>query len=277
MAALARDADLSVDWRRCLPGWQPGAPLLACRELGSGSGGDAWRVSTPAGRFVLKQRRHLDSVVDLQRMRALQNLAADHGCAPRMLALDLTAQVELSEWLPGTTPAADELSRPEFLQRVARSLGRLHRIALPRAWQAQTTWHFNIQDQLHDRWTRLRERGDFADRDTIASRIAQIPAWLAILQNGQRPPALLHLDVHAGNLLVADDLWLLDWEYAHLGDPLWDLASLAAPLQWPVPEDEALGLALLQAAGRLADISWEQLRAARELCRLLHELWRLEQ
>jgi thiamine kinase-like enzyme len=84
---------------------------------------------------------------------------------------------------------------------------------------------------------------------------------------------LLHLDAHAGNVLATDELCLLDWEYAHLGDPLWDLASLTAPL----PLDRALGVVLLRAAGREADSTWEQLRNASELCRLLHELWQLEQ
>ena len=39
-------------------------------------------------------------------------------------------------------------------------------------------------------------------------------------------PVLCHSDLHAQNLVVAaHGLVLLDWEYAHVSDPLWDLAG----------------------------------------------------
>ena len=45
--------------------------------------------------------------------------------------------------------------------------------------------------------------------------------------------ALCHHDVHAQNLVSgsAGRLWLVDWEYAGLGDPVFDLASCASQLE----------------------------------------------
>src|SRR5579862_7544507 len=42
------------------------------------------------------------------------------------------------------------------------------------------------------------------------------------------PPALLHGDVGPDNMLWADTPVLIDWEYARLGDPADDIASVFA-------------------------------------------------
>ena len=42
-------------------------------------------------------------------------------------------------------------------------------------------------------------------------------------------PTLCHNDLLPANLLAADDrLWIVDWEYAGIGNPLFDLASVVA-------------------------------------------------
>jgi aminoglycoside phosphotransferase (APT) family kinase protein len=55
----------------------------------------------------------------------------------------------------------------------------------------------------------------------------------ARLQAAAPAAVLCHNDVHAQNLLFdrAGRLWLLDWEYAGLGDPMLDLASYASQQQ----------------------------------------------
>jgi aminoglycoside phosphotransferase (APT) family kinase protein len=57
-------------------------------------------------------------------------------------------------------------------------------------------------------------------------------AVLAQLGPG-RANALCHHDVHEQNLVTdpAGRLWLVDWEYAGMGDPVFDLASCASQLQ----------------------------------------------
>ncbi len=263
---------MTGDWRHLLPGWRPGSVLLECCELGQGSGGEVWRVSTAQGSWVVKQHLHEDIAIDLRRMQELQNLAAQHGLAPRILTIDLGSGTEVAQWLQGVVASADEFARPDYLQRVARRLGELHWIPLPPAWAARDDWQFDILQHLQLRCSRVQARVDAAARGELALRVRAAPAQLAAIQDQQRPVSLLHLDAHAGNLLAGDALVLLDWEYACLGDPIWDLASLLAPL----PVDEPLGLQLIGAAGRAGDTTWQQLQTARELFMLLNELWSLE-
>ena len=52
--------------------------------------------------------------------------------------------------------------------------------------------------------------------------------WLAAHRPPARPPVLVHGDFRLGNLIVGDDglRAVLDWELAHLGDPMEDLGWL---------------------------------------------------
>ena len=60
-------------------------------------------------------------------------------------------------------------------------------------------------------------------RDLVAAAVQHVAA-LAALPN--LDPVVCHSDLHTLNLIdCGDSLVLLDWEYAHASDPLWDLAG----------------------------------------------------
>jgi streptomycin 6-kinase len=61
----------------------------------------------------------------------------------------------------------------------------------------------------------------------------------------KRAPAIVHSDLHHGNVLTADRVYFIDWEYAQVGDPLLDLACIMAYYPRAVPHGELL----LEAAG----------------------------
>lgn len=54
----------------------------------------------------------------------------------------------------------------------------------------------------------------------------------------RRPSALLHGDLHRENFVVdlAGDLWIIDWELAMIGDPLYDLATHLHLMRHPARE-----------------------------------------
>jgi aminoglycoside phosphotransferase (APT) family kinase protein len=67
--------------------------------------------------------------------------------------------------------------------------------------------------------------------------------------SSQRAPSIVHCDLHHGNVLTADRVYFIDWEYAQVGDPLLDLACVMAYY----PRAMAHGALLLEASG-LADV-----------------------
>jgi thiamine kinase-like enzyme len=61
----------------------------------------------------------------------------------------------------------------------------------------------------------------------------------------QREGCIVHCDLHHGNVLTADRVYFIDWEYAQVGDPLLDLACIMAYY----PRSVAHGGLLITAAG----------------------------
>ena len=84
-------------------------------------------------------------------------------------------------------------------------------------------WPFQVN---RDYLQRLRR--DPACDDTLLDRLSDDNARLEE-QLGPTVTVLGHNDLLPGNILDdGDRLWLIDWEYAGLGTPLFDLAGLAS-------------------------------------------------
>jgi len=84
---------------------------------------------------------------------------------------------------------------------------------------------------------------------------------------GTRAPCLVHSDLHGSNLVDGRALWLIDWEYAALADPLHDVASVLAYH----PQAAPFAPRLLAALGLAAEP--RALAAALWLFQLLVHLW----
>jgi aminoglycoside phosphotransferase (APT) family kinase protein len=78
--------------------------------------------------------------------------------------------------------------------------------------------------------------------DDLLSRGAEA---LRLSHSAQRPARIVHCDLHDGNVLTADRIYFIDWEYAQLGDPLLDVACVMTYF----PRSVAHGALLLEATG----------------------------
>ncbi|MCY3412292.1 MAG: aminoglycoside phosphotransferase family protein [Candidatus Heimdallarchaeota archaeon] len=62
-------------------------------------------------------------------------------------------------------------------------------------------------------------RNGFMKNDRLDSLLEEF-SW------PESPNRLIHGDFHLGNILISDDYYIIDWEFACMGDPLYDLAYL---------------------------------------------------
>ncbi|MFJ9035028.1 phosphotransferase family protein [Streptomyces sp. NPDC102406] len=71
------------------------------------------------------------------------------------------------------------------------------------------------------------------DRDALR-RLRRFVAGLR-----ERPLCLVHGDLHRRNLIVdaGGELWVIDWELAMIGDPLYDLATHLHLMGYPLPQE----------------------------------------
>jgi aminoglycoside phosphotransferase (APT) family kinase protein len=94
----------------------------------------------------------------------------------------------------------------------------------------------------------------------------------ALVRSGtaQRAPSIVHSDLHHGNVLTADRVYFIDWEYAQVGDPLLDPACVMAYY----PRAMTHGALLLEASG-LADLGTtpEMLTQLTHVFTLITYLW----
>jgi thiamine kinase len=156
--------------------------------------------------------------------------------------------------IPGRNPARMEMREPHNILRVAALLRRLHALVAPNEVQTM-----KLENTLHGYWALLGQWRDHATALEIARESDQ-----------QLLRRLCHNDVHHMNLIDDDvRLWLLDWEYAGVGDPYFDLASVCCYHGF----DEARQQSLLAAYAPTESVDTARLMRMCWLFDYIKELW----
>lgn len=164
-------------------------------------------------------------------------LASHWGWGPEWVTGDGDGFV-VRWWNEGRTPETSEQRRT-----VERMLAGLHRSGAPFRGNVGATAALHAG---RARWEATgRPLPDFAVRewDRWISLAAELES------SALRVP--LHGDVHPGNVLIrGEEVRLIDWEFAGLGDPDWDLGYWSVRSGSPPPNRRA------EQYGILADAAW---------------------
>jgi thiamine kinase len=244
---------------RRVPG---GAPRIA--PLGGARDNRLWRIDTDAGSFALRQRLTASDPPGVERQRELtiHSAAAAAGLAPRVIAADPAAGWLLMEHVSGAPWTDRDFCEREPLLRLGERLARLH--ALPPA----PCPPFDALAIARGQLARIEAARPGADHG-LAGVLAELQAVELQLQDLGRGLAMNHGDLDAANLLGPAPL-LIDWEYAQLTDPLYDLACILAyyPGAW------AHRGALLGAADLGDALSARRLPLQLRQFGLLNQLWK---
>jgi len=228
--------------RRLVPG--AGAPEIGL--LHDGLINRSFLVLRDGREFVLRVpvRREAPGIralsISMDRHWELRVLraAAAAGIAPAVLACEpgsgilVTARVEGQEW------SAEQALRAESQAAVATLLRRVHELD-----PAGPARHMTVGG-----WCELYRQAiatmNLPEADLAAVERAQTGVAAALRGYSQLAPAamrLCHSDLHRLNLLQSvEGHWLVDWEYAHMGDPFWDLAGWVRSAGLSGPACEAL-------------------------------------
>jgi thiamine kinase-like enzyme len=208
-------------------------PILL-EPLSGGITNQNFLVRSPAGHFVARlcqPRPHLG--IDRRNESICHDIAANLGLAPPLIHRD--HDLLIYPWVAGRSFTIADLLEPDQRARVAALLGHLHA-----AWD---TLDGEILYFCAFQTIRTYAR-------TAATRGAELPGDLPAtledlrqLSRAMTPfrPVLCHNDLLPANLI--DDgnrLWLVDWEYAGIGHPLFDLANLAANAGLSDEQDQEL-------------------------------------
>jgi aminoglycoside phosphotransferase (APT) family kinase protein len=109
--------------------------------------------------------------------------------------------------------------RPKLAHECGRILARIHAIDLEATGLAQRLHSLTPEQYVHDTWARYK------NFNTAQPMIDYTARWLLDHLPGKVQMALVHNDFRNGNLMISPQgvVAVLDWEVAHIGDPMRDL------------------------------------------------------
>jgi thiamine kinase-like enzyme len=195
---------------------------VAPEKLEGGLSNQNFLVRDGADSYVVRLVGGDDSAHGIVRDREVAVSRAAHraGIAPELVLAE--AGVLVLRFVAGRALGADDVRSPAMLARIAELLRRSHRDIAPHLrGPAPCFWVFHA---LREYLAQLDAQG------RLPGRTARLRRIVAQLERTVGPTrlALTHNDLMPGNII--DDgrrLWLIDWEFAGFGAPLFDLASLA--------------------------------------------------
>jgi aminoglycoside phosphotransferase (APT) family kinase protein len=250
---------------RRIPGCAGGEVPLSVEPLHGGRNVNRnLRIDTRAGRFVLRQRigEGPRPGADSLREVACHRAAAAAGVAPAVRDAAPNGRWILMDYIEGGMWTPMQLQAAEGLRALGARLQRLHAITPPKGLAA-----FDPVSIATGQAQAILERDPAcaAQVDTLVARTRQLALDCAAFAT---TPVTTHGDLNASNLIGPIPM-LVDWEYAQLADPVYDLACLCVYY----PGLRLRGGELLGAAG-IGDANGAvRLRLHAELFDSLNRLW----
>ena len=206
----------------------PGTGSIDVEALGAGLISETYRVVRDGASYTLKiAAEHRELRLDLPcsdlpwEVRVLE-LAGSIGLAPRLEFCDLDAAILLTRLAKGRTWSSHEARADANVESIAALLRRVHALAIPLPALEVTPLQW-----IHSYEAALSRRTSLPSDPALRS--AALARTQALAELPRAIGVVCHSDLHGLNLLQEGDaLILLDWEYAHVTDPLWDVAGWCA-------------------------------------------------
>jgi thiamine kinase len=208
--------------RSVLAGFEEGRAALAgelsITPLSGGLDNSSCRVSSTAGDWVVRIAGGRDVQFAINRVAEcqVQTAAAALGFAPEIVYAEPERGLLVSEFLDGEVWTREQARSAAGIHALGTRLGQLHAQPPPRAVR-----RLNVHDVLaHYLETPAPARGPVS-RSDLGARLR----W-SLATYRPPAPALCHNDLHHLNLIGWEPIRFVDWEYAGVGDPLFELASV---------------------------------------------------
>jgi thiamine kinase-like enzyme len=216
-------------------------------SLAGGITNENYKVTVGAEAYVIRvfgQDAEL-LLIDRAREAEITALAARIGVGPELVAARLDRGVLVTRFIPGNMVTAAQLRDPGMLREVARTLRKVH--AVPDEIGRLDPFR-DVDYYAAEALNRgVQAHQDFHDALVLAGEIAGLVSYA--------PSGLCHGDLLSANFICSDrGVFVVDWEYAGHGDPLFDLANMSVNHQF-TPDDDALLLEFHQGRADPADLA----------------------
>ena len=244
-----------------LPCWQG---TVTIEPLAGGITNRNYIVEDAGRRFVVRVCHPLPHLGICRANEVVcQRLAASLGLAPAVRYYQEGTLV--SEYVEGRTLKPENVREPALLKRLAATLRTLHD-----AWdrlEGELIYFSPLQTVRTYAATARRMGASLPDEvDELIEGAVRLAHTLSPFT-----PVLCHNDLLAANLLEEGNrLWLVDWEYAGIGNPLFDLANVSSNNDLNAEDDRLL---LEAYRGRCVESDVKDLNTLKVISLLRESLW----
>jgi thiamine kinase-like enzyme len=186
-----------------------------------------------------------------------------------VLHVDPGRGLMLTRHVEGRTMTPALFREPGAAGRAAAALGRLHRSG------ARFAFRFELFAMIED-YLKVLTGLDAVLPEGYHAAVAEAEAVRAALEAHPAALAPCHCDPLCENFLdTGERMWIVDWEYSGMNDPLWDLGDLAVEGAFgPAQEEEMLAAYFGRPPGAAER---GRVVAYKAMCDLLWTLWGLIQ
>lgn len=231
-----------------------------------------YRIEVDSAVFCLRLPGHgTEAYIDRKVEAVNARAAAAAGVSPEVLFFDETDGLMLTRFLGGavTMTADDFRERPGACERAGAAFRRLHDSG------QRFAFRFELFAMIDNYLKILAELGAELP-EGYHDVVAEAGAVREALSAREWPLVPCHCDPLCENLLdTGERMWLVDWEYSGMNDPMWDLGDLSVEGGFDARQDEALLRGYFGAAASPADRG--RMVIYKAMCDLLWTLWGLIQ
>jgi thiamine kinase len=203
----------------------PGEGKIGIHRLSVGLVNETYRVLRGGTTYALRAPGSNPHSLGLDRTweaRVLER-AAPCGLAPVVEYCDPHRGILISRWVEGRSWNTADVREPSSIARMSGLARRIHALPIPVPARLMSP------AQWIDYYSAAASVGTLGDPATAVLRTAASRRLAALAALPAVDPVVCHSDLHTLNLIDRGrSLVLLDWEYAHAADPLWDLAGWSA-------------------------------------------------
>ncbi len=246
-------------------------PALSATATPQRMGGLTNRVYR-IGDVVLRLPGHgTAAYIDRANEAAAARAAADAGVSPPVLHADPASGLMLTRFIDGAvtmSPAAFK-ARAGSPARAARAFAQLHRSG------ATFPARFELF-QMIDSYLALLSGKDVALPEGYHDVLAEAQSVRTALAARPLPLAPCHCDPLCENFLdTGSTMWIVDWEYSGMNDPMWDLGDLSVEGGFDADQDAQMMQAYFGRDPAPQDMG--RMVIYKAMCDLLWTLWGLIQ
>ena len=203
-----------------VPMWA-NASDLQISPLGGGITNNNYRVDTGGESFVLRIAGADTDLLGITREHEYAaNLAAGKlGIAPEVIYMIQPEGYLVTRFITARPFPPEEITQPENIRRVMEIVREIH--SMP-----EIPGTFSVFRTVED-YAEIARRYDvdFPEKfDWLMERTQEAEAAVKSDSEALRP---CHNDLLNGNFLIDDRIYVLDWEYAGMGDIFFDLANFS--------------------------------------------------